>query len=141
MNVEISKDVILDLMPLYQSGEASAATRALVERWLADDPSLAAEASRDAVGDALRRPAAAPDESDRRSALERTRQLLKRRQMFFGVALACTLLPFSFAFRDGRIAWFMWRDATDLAGVFAGIAIGCWIGFLRARRQLRVAGM
>lgn len=114
-----------------------AATRALVERWLAADPSLAAEASRDAVGEAFRRPVVASTERDRRTALERTRRLLQRRQLYFGSALACTLSPFSFAFRDGQIAWFMWRDAPDLAGVFTGIAIGAGLASQGSRAAAR----
>ena len=38
---EITRDVILDLLPLYVAGEVSADTRALVERHLQADPELA----------------------------------------------------------------------------------------------------
>jgi hypothetical protein len=83
---------------------------------------------------------AEPVERQRRAALERTRELLSRRQTFFGIALGCTLMTFAFAFEGSRVTWFMWRDAPGLAGMLMGVGIGCWIGFLRARRQLRVAG-
>lgn len=39
--MEITRDVILDLLPLYQAGEASEDTRALVEKYLETDPELA----------------------------------------------------------------------------------------------------
>jgi anti-sigma factor RsiW len=39
--MEITRDVMLDLMPLYMAGEASADTRALVEEYLKTDPQLA----------------------------------------------------------------------------------------------------
>ena len=39
--MNVTKDVILDLLPLYYSDEASPDTRILVERHLADDPGLA----------------------------------------------------------------------------------------------------
>ena len=38
----VTRDVVSDLWPLYASGEASADTRALVEGFLATDPSFAA---------------------------------------------------------------------------------------------------
>jgi hypothetical protein len=38
--MEITRSVILDLLPLYQSGEASADTRAIVEEYLRRDPTL-----------------------------------------------------------------------------------------------------
>jgi anti-sigma factor RsiW len=41
VNVEITRNIIEDLLPLYLAGEASPETRALVEEFLARDPSLA----------------------------------------------------------------------------------------------------
>ena len=39
--MEISQNVILDLLPLYLAGEVSADTRSLVEKYLETDPELA----------------------------------------------------------------------------------------------------
>lgn len=39
--MEISRNVILDLLPLYIANEASPETRALVEQYLENDPELA----------------------------------------------------------------------------------------------------
>jgi anti-sigma factor RsiW len=39
--MEITRDVILDLLPLYLAGEVSADTRALVENYVKTDPELA----------------------------------------------------------------------------------------------------
>ncbi len=39
--MNVTKDVILDLLPLYYSDEASPDSRILVEQHLADDPDLA----------------------------------------------------------------------------------------------------
>ena len=38
--MEVTRDVILDLLPLYMADEVSADTRALVEEYLESDPSL-----------------------------------------------------------------------------------------------------
>jgi anti-sigma factor RsiW len=49
---EITKNVILDILPLYLAGEVSPDTRALVEKYLETDPELAelAEKQRTAMG-------------------------------------------------------------------------------------------
>jgi len=39
--MEITRNVILDLMPLYLAGEVSADTRTLIEKYLETDPELA----------------------------------------------------------------------------------------------------
>ena len=39
--MEITRDVILDLLPLYSAGEVSDETRSLIEKYLENDPELA----------------------------------------------------------------------------------------------------
>ena len=39
--MNVTREVILDLLPLYLAGEASTQTRALVDEYLAQDPDLA----------------------------------------------------------------------------------------------------
>lgn len=50
---EISRDVILDLLPLYLAGEVSEDTAALVKKHLEADPELAETAKEMAKADAL----------------------------------------------------------------------------------------
>lgn len=133
----VTRDVVLDLLPLYLAGEASADSRALVETFLAQDPPLARLAREDAIGAPTPPP---PDPSLQRAALARTRQLLLRRQIAFGAALALTLLPLSFGFAGGRIVWAMWRDAPGVAALCALGAAGCWAWFLRVRAALSAPG-
>ena len=47
--MEITRDVILDLLPLYLAGEVSDDSRALVERYLETDPALAKIAEQSAI--------------------------------------------------------------------------------------------
>ena len=46
---EITRDVVLDLLPLYLADEVSADTRALVEKYLETDPELASIAEESAA--------------------------------------------------------------------------------------------
>lgn len=50
---EVTKDVILDLLPLYIAGEVSEATAALVKKHLESDPELAETAKEMAKADSL----------------------------------------------------------------------------------------
>jgi hypothetical protein len=138
--MSITKDVILDLLPLYEAGEASADTRRVVEDFLRDHPDIASTSMRSA-DTMLKKMPSSSLERDRRKTLERTRGLLLRRQAFFGLALGCTLMAFTFAFEGTRVTWFMWRDAPSQAAMLMGVGIACWIGYFWTRKQLQVAGM
>jgi anti-sigma factor RsiW len=50
---EVTKEVILDLLPLYLAGEVSAETSALVKKYLEADPELAETAKEMAKADSL----------------------------------------------------------------------------------------
>jgi hypothetical protein len=137
--MKITRNVIADLMPLYEAGEASADTRELVEAFLKADPTLLAAPP---VDQALKSAPAPPVELERRRALERTVSLLKKRQMFFAMALCFTLMPLSVAGSSSEgVTWMMWRDAPEAARAFAAGAVVCWAFFLRARHQLRATGL
>lgn len=133
----VTRDVVLDLLPLYLADEASADTRALVEAFLATDPQLARIARE---GHAEGGGPPAPDDTLARASLSRTRRLLLRRQVAFGLALALTLMPFSFAFADNRLVWAMWRDAPMGATMCALGAAVCWGWFARVRAALLAPG-
>lgn len=137
--MKVTRNVIADLMPLYEAGEASADTRALVEAFLKADPTLLAEPP---VDQALKGAPAPVVELERRQALERTVSLLKKRQMFFAMALCLTLMPLSFTFSSSTgVTWLMWSDAPDAARAFVAGAVVFWALFLRARNQLRTTGL
>ena len=120
--MDITRDVISDLWPIYEAGEASADTRALVERFLTQDPAFAATL-RQAVTLPATPPPVSRDAEAR--ALQRTRNLVRGRAWLRGVrlfALAMTALAF------GRIV----EDTTFTAppARFIGSAIVAAIAWL-----------
>jgi hypothetical protein len=132
--MEVSRNVIVDLLPLYNSGEASPDTAALVEDYLRRDPSLRRLAE---APEAEAQPA--PRTDAERIAVERTRRLLRRRQWTMAAALLCTLLPFSFGDLEG-FSFVMFRDvpASRLLWV-AGAAL--WLVYAQLRRSTRTTGL
>jgi hypothetical protein len=131
--MEVTRDIALDLMPLYQAGEASQDTRAAIEEFLRRDPSLA----RFAQDDRVVIPAAA--ELEHRVVRE-TRATIRRRTWIMAMAILFTVLPFSFAFRGGDVTFFMLRDQPESAWFFLGAA-GFWLLYARLTRSLRTGGL
>jgi hypothetical protein len=122
--VNVTRDVITDLWPVYAAGEASADTRALVEEFFRKDPEFARllQGSGDdrlLPGDAPRLPA------DRESeALRRTKRLLHGWDWLLYLAMLFTCFAF------GRIVSDTSWDVSPVNFiVMASIAAACWVGF------------
>jgi anti-sigma factor RsiW len=136
----ITRDIVIDLLPLYESGEASADTRAVVEAFLATDAELAriVKAARRSVP-VTPAPASPPPAHAERATLERTRKALRRKSWTLGLALFFTLLPFTFAFNGGQISFFMWRDEPG-SRLFLLSAAWLWWSYFRQSQAFRKAG-
>ncbi len=137
----VSRDVILDLLPLYLAGEASAATRSLVEQYLSQDETLAVQLRLHAAGAALgAERIELPPELELRS-LGRTRRLLRWQRQLFGVAIGLSVLSLTSKLTVGenRITsfHFLIRDYPEVFGPIALAAIICWIAYVGAAKKLR----
>jgi len=88
--MNVTRDVIYDLLPVYFSGDASGDTRALVEQFLSTDPELKKMAER--FGRLMSGGAGtAPAEADHaKTAFVRAGSRLKLRMAALGWALAAT---------------------------------------------------
>jgi hypothetical protein len=137
--VNISRDVVKDLIAVYLAGDASADTRALVESYLKTDPELASDVEA-ARGTSLGLPATHTPTAEKQ-ALEATRQQLKNRTSTLVVAMIFTVLPLTFAFHGTRITFFLIRDAPIIGITWWMTAAIMWIWHVRIRRRLRVSGL
>jgi anti-sigma factor RsiW len=136
--VNVDRDVVTDLLPLYLAGEASAGTRALLEDYLRRNPDFAREIREHAKRSAAllaAAPALPPDHE--KATLERTRAFNRHRTHLLGFAIGFTLLPLSFVFENHHLRWIMLRDSPDMAFSFGLAALGCWIGYWLMGRRLR----
>ena len=139
--MNVTKEVILDLLPLYLAGEASPATRALVEEFMRQDPEFAERVlhqSADVFGKA---PASAlPPDLELRS-LRRTRKLLSwQRWLFgFGIFFLATSLSNESQFEGWHLKefHFLLRDYPLEFGACLVLGAACWIAYFQIRRSLR----
>ena len=103
--MNVTREVILDLLPAYLSGEASPATRTLVEEHIKQDAELA-QRLRLLMADNLAKaaPPVLPPELELRS-LRRTRRLLGWQRWLFGLGIffSAMLLSKEFSFEGGHL--------------------------------------
>ena len=129
--MNISKNIIRDLLPLYAAGEASQETRELVAEACAEDAALRPEVESLA---AVHLPDAAPPVDLGIASLRRTQSLLRKRTFLVGFCYYFTLLPLVFLDRPLTGAR-LFATASILA------ALGGWVAFLRNSANLRDTGL
>jgi anti-sigma factor RsiW len=136
MTFPLDRQILDDLVTLYLSGEASPATRALVEAEMASDPRLAR-----VVADARQAgelpPPPPPRPGAEMASLRRTRELMRSRTQTLAVALIFTVLPLSFTFGDSGITFFVLRDSPKVAVAWWGTAAVLWVSYAVMRWRLR----
>ena len=96
----VSRDVIVDLLPLYLAGEASPGSTKLVDEYLAQDPDFAGEVRRQQANAFGVSPVPRPDLE--LIALHRTKRMLAARRWVFGLAWFFTALSLSLEVQIGR---------------------------------------
>ena len=138
--MQVPREVILDLLPLYLAGELNPATKAFVEEYLAGDPELAKRVRLQWEENARETPLALPPELELES-LRKTRRLLGLQKWLFGLAIGFTVVSFTseFAFEDGRVKdfHFLIRDYPVSFGACMALALFFWIAYHRLHRRLR----
>lgn len=134
--MNVTRDVVKDLLAVHLSGDASPDTRALVEEWLRTDPELARLAEQ---AGALHLPEAAPPTVGKK-ALETTRKLLRWRMVLLGTAIYVTTLPVTITFDRNGYRGLLVDNWPERSVLFV-IAMGLWFAFWKFSRRLRVAGL
>ena len=140
--MNVTREVILDLLPVYLAGEASPATRTLVEEYMKQDPDLA-QRIRLQLTEGLARavPSDLPPELELRS-LKRTRTLLARQRWLFGFGMWFTALALSLriSFDEGHLTEFRFLllDYPVQFGACLALGLICWIAYFTIRRGLRM---
>ncbi|MGD9029452.1 MAG: hypothetical protein PVG25_06535 [Anaerolineae bacterium] len=90
--MEITRDVILDLLPLYLAGEASPATQAVVEQYLETDPELAEVARLTAAMHEAVEPPVPMEKEDQMEAYREAQRRIWQRTLIWGAVIAFGVL-------------------------------------------------
>ncbi|HBY59475.1 MAG TPA: hypothetical protein DEH78_06605 [Solibacterales bacterium] len=136
--MNISRNVVLDLVPVYLAGEASPDTKALVEEFASRDAEIATLL---AEGQSWTLPACPGFTSTQeKETLNMTKRLIRLRATLFGLALFLSLVPFTFGRVNGT-QFLLLRDAPEQAAVSAVCALAAWAGWFAVRRRLSVSGL
>lgn len=139
--MNVTRNVMHDLLTVYLAGEASDDTKAFVEEYLMGDPEMAREVMAARDGLAPLPPTQALPQTAAKEALDATRQLLKNRTSTFAIGLLFTLLPLTFVIENSRVTFFVIRDAPIVGVVWWATAAVLWIWHAAIRRRLRVSGL
>jgi hypothetical protein len=137
--MKLEREVIIDLLPAYFSGEASAATRRLVEDFFRENPDF--EKSARSAASPLESLKAAPpglDPEKEKLALERARLVTETRTSFFWLAVISTLMLFLFRIQNGKLIWIVWGSGSGFGGrgaLFIAMAVFFWLFYFMARRR------
>jgi hypothetical protein len=122
--MKITRDVVVDLWPLYESKEASADTRSVVEEFLAGDPEFARILREDASGKLLAAAPVAREPDHEMKAFAAARRRLARKDWPLFFAMLFSMMAF------GRIVSDTSFDVSPKAFIVtAAIALAFWIWF------------
>ncbi|HTU35582.1 MAG TPA: hypothetical protein VMF66_17390 [Candidatus Acidoferrum sp.] len=135
--MNVTRDVITDLLPVYFSGEASEDTKQLVEGYFHEDPDFERIARRAATPlETLRRAApVSPDADKEKQDLQWARDEFVRRRLAFGVALLFTFAPLATIYREGHLHWPLEGNPWMLALVWSLGSLFWFYYFARLSRR------
>jgi hypothetical protein len=96
--MNVTDDVVKDLLPIYLAGEAHPDTRVLVDEWLRSRPEMARQVEQ-ARGADLPAVAVPPPTAEKRT-LDRVRRRWRARSIVLGAAIYFSTLPLTVTFNS-----------------------------------------
>ena len=134
--MNVTRDVVTDLLALSLAGEASADSKALIEGYLAQDPEFAR-----IVAARMERPApAAPptplDPEVEMRTLARAKKLVSWRSVMIASGVFFGLFPVTFSAESRGPHWLLLESPAG-AAISAALALASWAGYFLIRRALR----
>ena len=138
--MKITRDVILDLLPLYAADEASEASRALVDEYLDEQPDLRQVVEAMTRYVPSRAEFAPPSEEAKARGFVRARRLVALRGLLLGAAIASTAGIFSVWNVGEGVQWLL-RDHPAIAAQVATVAALLWFAYFLFRRRLEGLGL
>jgi hypothetical protein len=140
--MNVTDDVLNDLLTLYLADEASADTRALVEDRARREPAFAARLAGARAVDLTAAPVpAAPLGDLELQSLKRTRQAIFLRTLFWAAGLFFTLLPLVFYSDGNSVEFLILGRYPGLVWAFWSVAAASWTACYVMNREVARAGL
>jgi anti-sigma factor RsiW len=137
----VTRDVVVDLLPVYLAGEASADTSRIVEAFMASDPLFAARVAFERGKVFALPPTPPPATTAEKETLAAAQRWLKHRTQTMVVAAIFTVLPLTFTFDDSGITFLLLRDKPKVALAWWATAAIMWACHFYIRRRTRSTGL
>lgn len=129
----LDREIIIDLLPAYFSGEASAATRELVENYFQHNPEFEKTARAGSwTFEGLKAPVPAPDLEKEKLAFERARLIVETRGSFLWLAVCFSVILLLFRVNNHKLVFIMWQDRR-MGTIFLSVAVFSWLMYVRSR--------
>jgi hypothetical protein len=138
--MKVTRDVVIDLLPVYFDGEASPDTRLLVEEFFRGNPDFEALARSDRhVRHESRHSGPIPADLTMATILK-TKRMIRLRGTLLGISVFMSLLPISFTFDNGELHW-GWGSFPAGAVIAGFLAFAAWFAYFRVRGSLHASGV
>lgn len=136
--MKITRDVILDLLPLYLANEVSSDTRILIEQYLSDDLALAKlveQSTRQQWDSDVPVPL---NKEDEMKSFEKTKQLLTQQRILMGFAIFSTLMLVAVRGGDdgNGIRW-LWHDLPEVGWLILFVSFVFWVAYFNVTSALK----
>jgi hypothetical protein len=139
--MNLTDDVLNDLLTLYLAGEASADTRALIDERIRREPAFAAKVAAARAVDLGSAVPAGRARDRELEALTRTRHAIRLRTIFWASALFFTVLPLSFRGGDAGVEFVFLGRQPGVVWAFWSIAAAAWIACFVMHREVSRTGL
>lgn len=136
--MNITREVITDLLPLYLSGEASEDSRLLIQKYLEQDPEFAHQIELSHKDEF--KLTAVPTPNKELAALNKTKRLLNLRSWLLGIALFLTASLFGIRDIGNGVEW-LWTGLPWGFAVCLITAVSAWIAYMTLRHRLNRIGV
>jgi hypothetical protein len=138
--MKVTREVILDLLPLYLSGEASQDSIKLVEEFIESNPEFAKQV-KSSSNNLFPNNISSPQKKElEMKSLIKTKRMIKLRSYLLGFSIFFTVVPFSFLSIEGKMYWLL-LEAPKSAMVYAFFAGIFWIAYFITQKRLQVTGL
>lgn len=132
--MNVTRDIVIDLLPLYYSKECSRDSKLLVEEFLKTDPDFEKLANRFAQNLLSKSIPQRLNEEDEMKSLSKTRRQLRLRSYLLALAIFFSIVPFSFLYTQGKI-YMLLIESPQSALLYGVLGAGFWAWYFILRRK------